>query len=182
LDILAGGQLTGWWDGVLLRDSDATINSAGIVNLFGGTSGNQVTKLGNSGGAAAFTHTINITDGSWKTSGLIFDDSGLGANLAQTAIGHVQLDAGLLEILGSITNLESDQQSLDITNGIIEMLGNQGAWVVANTGVGGHLTGYGDVANIRYEEVGGVTNVWAVPEPATMGLLAIGGLLLRKRK
>lgn len=106
--------------------------------------------------------------------------------------GMVQLDGGTITA-NTLTFFSNG--SMDITGGILKL---KNLDLVRNAGLGdltyliegyvgsGNLTGYGvnDLLRIHtsYDPGTMITTVWATPEPATLCLLAIGSLILRKRR
>jgi len=108
--------------------------------------------------------------------------------------GQVNISGGALQLMhrpdaynsgSSLTINPGD--NIDITGtGEIYHWGNATAgfaWL-SDPVNGGLLTAYGGLGTVQYEYVAGgdYTRVWAIPEPATLTLLGLGGLLLRKRR
>jgi len=98
--------------------------------------------------------------------------------------GHVQLDSGLL----TVNNWMSMNAfgTMDITGGKMVIPWADLAWMQTTYQPlidAGQITGYGDklLARVGYEEGVGAT-LYAVPEPATIAMLSLGGLALIRRK
>lgn len=88
-----------------------------------------------------------------------------------------QIDAGVLDV----DVLHLDRGVMDITGGMVivngDMTGAVASWIAA-----GRLTAFNGAGSIVTEVSDGRTTITAVPEPATMVLLALGGLASLRRK
>ena len=179
LDITASGGLTlngddGWNDGIQIGwYSDAVLTSAGTVDIQ--SNGSGVTSLGMGDAGNGYGNaTLNITGGSFLTADVLFN-----ANSAN----HVQLDGGTLTTWG-MAGLHAAGQTTDITDGTLIYHTTDVNWFAWISDLG--LTGYGseDNANLIGNHDGNTWTVTAIPEPATLGMLALvgGGMVwIRKR-
>jgi hypothetical protein len=156
-----------WWgDGA---------NSFAIWNMSGGT----VTvpnefELGWGGGAG----TLNMTDGT-ITAGKFKVPTGSGAFAEAFLYGgtfNVTKSGGL--DFGNVNGL------MDIHEGTLVLEGDDTAKIAGLIGAG-HIIGYGGTGTVLYDydtTNAGKTTVAAIPEPATICLLGLGGLALRRRR
>lgn len=176
LNITASGSLAitaddGWNDGIQLGwYSDSTITSAGTVTTMS-AGNNGDTLLGAGDGVNGYGNTtLNITDGSWSTAYMIWQDN---------SVNHVQLDGGVLDVASGMWNLQNANQTLDITGaGTLVYHSADANWFDWIKDLG--LTGNGleDNANIQGIHDGSKWTITAVPEPATLGLIMLSGGLL----
>ena len=148
--------------------------SAGILEINGGSmtvnkTGNLAFDVGGQGHGE-----VNMTGGTLTLLGRL--------NLSHFAgsTGHVQLDGGVLDVNDIV--LWNGTGTMDITGGTMlvgsSRMGRLNVYVNA-----GSLTGYGDPGNVVLTDLGnGITEVTAIPEPASLALAAFGVLALLRRR
>ena len=176
LEIQSSGSIT--MDNVWFGRNGGT----GTLNLNGGsfTSDNGNVQIAQAGAGDA-TGYVNIYNGGTMTvnTGLLLGESNT-ANVALVDIADGTLMANDLTI-----NNPGATQNITITdtNGVLSLLGDKVTQLTTFIGNGGLAAGPGlTLTTPTYD--GGLdrTIVTAVPEPATMSLLAIGGIALLRRK
>lgn len=184
---VTGGTITTNYTLQIADDTGAT----GAL-IFGGaiaTIGRAIDVGDVSGGVASFTmnsgeftaSTLGDYGSQVGTAGTLNMNGGvlnLQASLTVRDGGVVNLGGGLLEA----TSLGlSATGSMDITAGMLELAGDASGTVDGYIS-SGQLTGYGSPGNVQYYWDGNTTSVWAIPEPATIVLLGLGGLFLMRRR
>ncbi|MBN1553332.1 MAG: PEP-CTERM sorting domain-containing protein [Phycisphaerae bacterium] len=170
---MSGGTFTVYNAGI---NMGARGGSYGELNLSGdGTINTPFVACGDDGGATAY---VNMTGG-------VINTDTLGVNAYTGGMGGTMLLAGGTVNAGavSMTNEDDLDGILDIAGGTLVLDGEFDSswtyyvdgWVVANGGAG--------TLDFDYDGVSDTTTITAVPEPATLSLLALGGLgVLIRRK
>lgn len=145
-----------------------------------------------SGGVLAVTSQENLNDfcvGFSSTSrDAIFEMTAGTVNVA----GELKINNGLttgvqVRLYGGVFNAKSyfirgtRTDHIDITEGQLVLEGDWTAQVDLDVQEG-QIVAYGGAGLVQRDFDGNVTTVYAVPEPATMVLLGLGGLALVRRK
>lgn len=90
---------------------------------------------------------------------------------------RTEINAGILDVDALIL----DRGVMNIADGTVivagDITGNVSSWVTA-----GRLTAFDGAGIIQAEVIEGSTYITAVPEPATLALLTLGTLVLRRKK
>jgi hypothetical protein len=179
LDVIAGGQMgtTIWGPGELFVGAHGMGdgNAYGVINIDGAGSTLQAEgwRIGNAphGGIGI----VNITNGGSMIGGW------WGMRIGPT--GTVNIIDGTMHVWGTSEPMSMLPGSLiDISTGAMLTLDTDQTALTAGYIASGYITGDGIVGNLtnQFNPVTGFTEVF-VPEPATVLLLGLGGLLLRKR-
>jgi len=170
-----GGTLTtsGYWSAAYHAGTSALITmNSGTVYIGDPLGANGHLYLGRMGSAIC-----NINGGDFTVDDMLELGKYVGG------YGEINLAGGMLT--ASTLTFSAGTGLIDITGGTLILKGDD-TGVVATCIANGWITGYGSEDDVLYDynvTTPGDTTVWAVPEPATICLLAIGALgLLRRRK
>lgn len=151
--------------------SAGTINTSGtgIVNV----AGNLVV------GWAGGTGSLNMNGGTVNSNGTFWFAPDLGSQANINILDGVLNLKGATQIdVGGTYHVEIQKGTINWYNSLSNGPETILAWAAA-----GKWSGYGSGANIRasYDDVTHITAITAVPEPATMALLSLGGIAMLRR-
>lgn len=174
MTVNAGADLTSSWFGLGWSDGGGAGDADGILNVDGGVltvyDDFLVGADGNGNG------TINMTNGIIYTNRLWVGNFG--------GVGQINLDAGIIALVVAGGGIALNPGSnIDLELGELHHYGDAVAGFNGLIG-SGLITAYDGtgIAVAEYVADGDYTRVYAVPEPTTMMLLGLGGILLRRKK
>ena len=177
------GSDVGWGQ---MTMSGGTVNVTGDSKRMriGGKTGNG--SLIMSGGSIYSADDVIVADGSGSTGlldmtgGYIRADGDFKVGSGDaTASAIVLLHGGIIST-GNLS-FDTDCGSMDITYGTLLLDGDE-ATEVSDLVTGGYITAFGGSGSVVVNYAADVTTVTAVPEPVTIALLGLGGLLIRRRR
>jgi len=173
--------------------------STGVVNIAGTVNSNGIRcELGGSYNTS--DGTVNMTGGTWNIKSLQIPRISKQTELMHGK-GHLQLDSGTVNVLAAdglrIRGLAPatyenpatpgyswGEGTMDITGGVMYIAGDAAARMKQYT-ADGWLTGYGTPGNVYVDYLEGEDRTIVrtpIPEPATIALLGLGGLMLQRRR
>ncbi len=140
-----------------------TVNTT-LLMVGGGTNGSNGTGY------------VQLEDGVINISWMLAIGGGYDG-ITGGGAGHVQLNGGILHAVGGGGLVMSDHGSLDITGGTLVLSGE-----IADLTAFGNVTAYDGNGSFVYDFDGTHTTITAIPEPATLFLIGLGILGLRKMR
>jgi hypothetical protein len=174
VNVLPGGSVTGYDGGTFGDDGIQAFGS--IVNIYGGSvTGGNGSTFGGHGIYAAGSSTVNVYDGIIKAGSR---GGGYGILVSGTT------GSSTLNIYGG--SIEGGPTDFAVYESIVNIYGtefNYGFGPISATE--GTIIGTfadGKSLNLTFDRPSGAIILNYVPEPATLLLLGLGSLLLRKRE
>ncbi|HBG27878.1 MAG: hypothetical protein A2Y10_17240 [Planctomycetes bacterium GWF2_41_51] len=160
--LLVGENWGAGHKGTLLVNS-GTVNTT-LLMVGGGTSG----SIGDG--------SVIINGGTINVSWLLAVAGGYsGTNSGGT--GNIQLAGGVIDVTGGGGLVMADNGSIDITGGALILNGE-----ISDITNYGNVTAFGGNGSFVYDIAGGRTTITAmIPEPATLIIIGLGSLLLRRK-
>ncbi|OHB57162.1 MAG: hypothetical protein A2Y12_13530 [Planctomycetes bacterium GWF2_42_9] len=168
-------------------NSELTINKGSKVNVVS-TGASQIGRVMNPTLGARGQSTLNI-DGAgteFNLGGYLY----LGwSTAAATQPTRMNVANGAVATFTTIGGLKmnpagTNDAVINLAGGVINIAGNRTAEVTGWLSHPGWIIGYDGIGTVEfaYDSTKNVTSIWSVPEPATMGLLAVGLLTVLRRK
>jgi subtilase-type serine protease len=150
----------------------------GTLDLIDGTVNTTLLMVGGGTDGSNGNGTVDISGGVINIGWMLAIAGGYsGTNGNGT--GKVNLTGGTINATGGGGLVMAPKGALDIAGGALVLAGN-----ISNIASYGNVTAYNGVGTFVYSYNSGsnLTTITAIPEPATLVLLGLGGLLLRKIK
>ena len=199
MPIIAVGQTVGFYDLILGRTVVVPgTNPPAVITMNGGTF--QVGRYFKMGQDAGSSGTFDMYAGDVDISGtLMVAQRGMGTfNMYGGTVDVVTIlpcesatkqGTGTLNLYDGIINANvltfysssTTTPLVNITQGTLVLLGDQSS-AIETAKTAGFLKAYNGNGTIQYSVAGGYTTVTAIPEPATILLLGLGGLMFGKRR
>jgi hypothetical protein len=152
------------------------VTQKGTLQINSGTVNTTLLMCGGDTDGSKGDGTLLMNGGTINISWLLAVAGGYsGTNGA--GIGHIQLDAGTVNVTGGGGLVMSSSGSIDITGGALKLNGT-----ITDITTYGDVTAYGGAGSFVYSYDGGRTTITAIPEPATLAIIGLGSLLLRRKK
>ena len=156
------------------------LGGTGTWNLSGGLlEGKGAFKTG--GGLVAYAVQVGADDISAATINLSGDGLLAGQALTMGALGLIDLTGGAMKFTGFTDDVL--MTGSDYTQHILDLI--TAGKIINSTGEGLSVS-YDPAEVLSFGggaySVAGVTTVTLIPEPATMAILALGGVLIRRKK
>jgi hypothetical protein len=176
--------------GITLGDVGTTAAGTGSTAIFTMNSGSFTTGNLGSYGMTVFENGRMNMNGGMLT---LKDGLVVNADTLDTTIhGVINLAGGTIQGAVSLTLNGTGAANIDITGGKLILTGDlrdtiqtavDNGRITGNGILGGYEVGMPDPAgDLRWYYDGTNTSMWAVPEPATLTLIGLGGLFLIRKK
>jgi hypothetical protein len=161
------------WNGIAANYVD--LNPSGFYDSYAwGISGNQQVGYGSVNGSNFHALLWNGTAASYVD----LNPSGFTMSHAYATSGNQQVGSGTNSATGNASHALLWNGTAASYVDLHQLLPAGFAYSEAYG-----IDSYGNIAGIAYDSSGyGHAIVWSIPEPGTVGLLALGGMILRRRK
>jgi PEP-CTERM motif len=150
----------------------------GTIEINSGTMNTTLLMCGGDTSGAQGDGTLLMNGGTVNISWLLAVAGGYSGT-AGAGVGHIQLDGGLIDVTGGGGLIMSTSGSVDIAGGTLILNGN-----ITDMSGYGNVTAYAGAGSFVYAYDGGAdrTTITAIPEPATLVLIGLGSLLIRRKR
>ena len=150
----------------------------GTIDMSNGIINTVLLMVGGSTDGSNGDGTVNISGGIINIGWMLAIAGGYSGTTGGGS-GRVNLTGGIINATGGGGLVMSSNGSLNIAGGSLVLLGN-----ITNMAGYGNVTAYNGTGTFvyNYNSTSNLTTITAVPEPATLALLALGGLMLGKKK
>ncbi len=148
----------------------------GTLNMTGGTISANLLMIGGGTSGTNGAGTVNVSGGTINLGWMLALGGGYNG-VTGNGSGTLNITGGTVNALGGGSLVMSDNGTVNIAGGTLVLAGE-----VTDVTVYGNVIANGGTGSFAYDFDGSNTAITAVPEPATVVLLGLAGVLLRKRK